>query len=169
MKPVYFPFTYISKPIMTALAACFRQTVVYQPSGLAIPAEMQSWAENNLLDIRVPVAGHEDQLKVLLKDYAAWMNLHQEGAVEFLKARHGSIPFFDQTYASQIRSEIKAQSRPSRSQEHAENLLQAALFLHIAQDFDLQNNTLNQDLLNFTAMEQNLFNNLSRALSASGS
>lgn len=146
--------------MMTALAACFRQTVVYQPSRLTIPSEMEKWAASNLLDIRIPVAGHENRLEVLLKDYADWTNLHQAGAVKYLKARHGSTPFFDETSASQIRAEIKAQSRPSQSQEHAEYLLNAALFLHIAQDYDLQNNTLKQDLLSFEAMEQHLFDNL---------
>lgn len=160
MKPVYFPFTYISKPVVEALAACFRQTVVYQPSGLTIPAEIQGWAESNMLDIRIPVSGHEDKLEAILKDYAEWTSLHQEGAAEYLKARRGSIPFFDETSASQIRAEIKAQSRPSQPQEESEDLLNARLFLHIAQDFDLQNNKLGQDLLTFEAMEQSLFDNL---------
>ena len=145
---------------MEALSACFSQTVVYQPSRLKIPAEIQRWAESNVLDIRIPVSGHEDKLEAILKDYADWTNLHQEGAVEYLKARRGSIPFFDETSASQIRAAIKAKSRPSRPQEGSEDLLNARLFLHIAQDFDLQNNTLSQDFLTFEAMEQNLFDNL---------
>ena len=160
MKPIYFPFTYISKPVMEALSACFRQTVVYQPSGNRTPSEMQGWAESNRIDIRIPVSGHEDKLETILKDYADWMSLHQEGAAEYLKARRGSIPFFDETSASQIRAEIKAKSRSSQPQEESEDLLNAKIFLHIAQDFDLQNNKLGQDLLTFEAMEQNLFDNL---------
>jgi len=145
---------------MEALAACFRQAVVYQPSRLEIPAEIQRWAENDVLDIRIPADGHEDQLEAILKDYADWTNLHQEGAMEYLKARRGSIPFFDETSASQIRAEIKAKIRPSPPQEGSEDLLNARLFLHIAQDFDLQNNKLSHDLVSFEAMEKNLFDNL---------
>jgi hypothetical protein len=145
---------------MEALAACFKQTVLYQPSGDRIPPEIQAWAESNTLDIRIPVSGHEDTLEAILKDYADWMNLHQEGAMEYFKARRGSIPFFDETFASQIRAEIKAKTSPSRLQEGFEDLLNARLFLHIAQDFDLQNNKLSQDLVSFEAMEQNLFDNL---------
>lgn len=160
MKPVYFPFTYISRPVMEALAACFRQTVVYQPSRLKIPSEMQHWTQSHGLDIRIPVSGHEDQLRAVLKDYEDWSNLHREGATEYFKAMRNRVPFFDDTSAARIRADIKAQSRPDPSQGEFEDLLNASLFLHIAQDFDLQNDLVSQDLRVCETLERDLFHSL---------
>jgi len=160
MKPIYFPFTYISRPVIQALSACFRQTVVYQPSALRIPEEMHKWTESGVLDIRVPVKGREDKLAAILKDYENWTNLHHGGALDYFKARHDSVPFFDETSASQIRADIKGENRKSQSQDKSEDLLNARFFLHIAQDLDLQNNKLSRDLLLIEAMEQNFMNNL---------
>ena len=160
MKPIYFPFTYISRPIAAALAACFKQTVVYQPSRHNIPPENQMWADSGIIDLRVPIAGDENKLEAILKDYNAWANLQQGGTLDFFKAWGGKIPFFDETFSSQIRADIKKKSRPGQSQKEGEDIFSARLFLHMAQSFDLQNNGLNQDLKLFDAMEQDLMKNL---------
>lgn len=160
MKPIYFPLTYVSGPAVAALAACFKQTVVYQPSRYNMPPENQMWADSGIIDLRVPIAGDENKLEAILKDYNAWANLHQGGTLEFFKAWEGKIPFFDETFSSQIRADIKKQSSAGQSLKEPEDIFRARLFLHIAQSFDLQNNGLNQDLKLFDAMEQDLMKNL---------
>lgn len=160
MKPIYFPFTYVSGPAATALAACFKQTVVYQPSRHNIPAEIQMWADRGIIDLRVPIVGDENKLEAILKDYNAWANQHQGSTLDFFKAWGGKIPFFDETFSSQIRAEIKKKSSPGQSQKEDEDIFRDRLFLHMAQEFDLQNNGLNQDLKLFDAMEQDLMKNL---------
>jgi len=52
MKPIYFPFTYISKPVAEALYACFGKAIVYHPSSKNIPEETHRLVERGLLDIR---------------------------------------------------------------------------------------------------------------------
>jgi len=160
MKPIYFPFTYVSGPAAAALAACFKQTVVYQPSRHDIPAEIQTWADSGIIDLRVPIAGHENKLEAILKDYNAWANLHKGGTLDFFKAWEGKIPFFDETFESQIRADIKKRSSAGQSLKEPEDIFSARLFLHIAQSFDLQNNGLIQDLRLSEAMEQDLIKNL---------
>ena len=160
MKPIYFPFTYVSGLEAAALSACFKQTVVYQPSRHDISAEIQRWADSGIIDLRVPIAGDENKLEAILKDYNAWANLHQGGTLDFFKAWEGKIPFFDETFSSQIRADIKKQSSAGQSLKEPEDIFRARLFLHIAQNFDLQNNGLNQDLKLFDAMEQDLMKNL---------
>jgi len=161
MKPIYFPFTYVSRPEVAALRACFKQTVVYQPSRFNLPAEMQTWAESGLIDIRVPVFGDENKLEAILKDFRGWANFHQKGALDFLKAWDGKIPFFDETLASQIRADIRKRSGSAQAPpKEFDDIFSARLFLHIAQEFDLQSNTLNRDLLSIETMEQNLFKSL---------
>jgi len=161
MKPVYFPFTFISKPVFQTLTACFRQTVVYQISSIKIPDEMQNWGKSGILDIRIPVKYDGDKLDAILKQYRSWANSHQGSEIAFLKARAHEIPFFDETSTRQIAADIKSKGgRQNRSQEKPDPLLNAGLFLHLAQEYDMQNLTLNQDLLAIEAMEQNFMKDL---------
>jgi hypothetical protein len=160
MKPIYFPFTFISKPIVEALSACFKQTAVYQVSSQKVPEKMQEWCESGTLDIRIPVEGDEKKLDKILKDYRAWINLHQGSEIDFLKTQADKIPIFDETSSSKIRDDIKKKIREEKPQEKPDDLFNAILFLHIAQEFDLQKVELKQDLLLFETMEQNLMKNL---------
>ena len=66
MKPIYFPFTHISDAAVAALSACFKQTVVYQPSRRALPALIQKLADSGLIDVRIPIAGDEKKIDVIL-------------------------------------------------------------------------------------------------------
>ena len=77
MKPIYFPFTYISEPVVEATGVCFKQLVVYQPSNQKVPEKMQKWAKSGILDIRVPVKSDEKELDAALRDYKTWVNIHQ--------------------------------------------------------------------------------------------
>jgi hypothetical protein len=160
MKPIYFPFTFISKPIVEALSACFKQTAVYQISSQKVPENMQEWRKSGTLDIRIPVEGDEKKLDKILADYKAWINLHQGSEIAFLKTQADKIPIFDETSSSQIRDDIKKKIRENQSQEQPDDLFNARLFLQIAQEFDLQNIELKQDLLLFETKEQDLMKNL---------
>ena len=161
MKPVYFPFTFMTKPVCQTLAACFRQTAVYQFSSIKIPDEMQQWGKSGILDIRIPVKYDGDKLDAILKQYRSWANSHQGSEIAFLKARAHKIPFFDETSTRQITADIKSKGgRQNRSQEKADPPLNAALFLHLAQEYDMQNLTLTQDLQNIEAMEKDFMTDL---------
>ena len=138
MKPIYFPFTHISPKIFKALSACFRQTVVYQPSSRKVPEKMQAWRKSGGLDIRIPVEGNEKEIDEILKDYWAWVNLHQGSEIAFLKTQADKIPLFDETSTRQIMADIKNKGgRQNRSQEKPDPLFEARLFLHVAQELDL--------------------------------
>lgn len=160
MKPIYFPFTFISKPIVNALGACFRQIVVYRPSCRSVPENMQKLQESDLIKIHIPVSGDEDQLDAISKNYGAWINIHQGSEITFLKTRADTIPFFDESYASQIRADIKKGQQAKISQEPLEPVFSARLFLHIAQGFDMENWEINQDVALCKEMEQDLMSNL---------
>ncbi len=155
MKPIYFPFTYVSEPVAEALASCFKQTVVYASSG-DLPESMQKWMKNSILDIRTPVINDEDKLDAVIKDYKNWANIHKESGMAFFKSKKNTIPFFDDTYTSQIRSAIKQNPEP----EKPDPVFNSRLFLHIAQEFDMQNWELTRDLDLFDDMEQKLIKEL---------
>jgi len=161
MKPIYFPSTVISKPVCQTLAACFRQTVVYRISSTKIPDEMQKLAKSGILDIRIPVEFDGDKLDAIVKQYRSWANLHQGSEIAFLKSRMDKIPFFDENSTRQITADIKSkEGRQNRSQEKPDPLLNAGLFLHLAQEYDMQNLTLSQDLQAVEAMEQDFMTDL---------
>jgi len=161
MKPIYFPFTFISKPVCQKLAACFRQTAVYQISSIKIPDEMQHWGKSGILDIRIPVKYDGDKLDAIVKQYRSWANLHQGSEIAFLKSRTDKIPFFDEDSTRQITADIKSkEGRQNRSQEKPDPLLNAGLFLHLAQEYDMQNLTLNHDFQAIEAIEKDFMEDL---------
>lgn len=165
MKPIYFPFTYISKPVVEALGACFRQTVVYQPSSQNVPEKMRKWEKKGVLDIRVPVKSDENKLDAVLKDYRAWVNFNQGSEISFLKTHAHTIPFFDDTSVLKIREDIKknaqaGQFHKNHAQKETDLLFNSRMFLHVAQEFDIQNREINRDFLLLEAMEQDLIKNL---------
>ncbi len=160
MKPIYFPFTVISKPVCQTLAACFRQTAVYQVSSTKIPDEMQKLAKSGILDIRIPVEFDGEKLDAIVKQYRSWANSHQGSEIAFLKSRADKIPFYDETFARQITAEIKRVGVPQNRSQKSDPLLNTALFLHLAQEYDMQNLALNQDFQAIEAIEQDFMKDL---------
>ncbi|MBN1932924.1 MAG: hypothetical protein JW786_15075 [Desulfobacterales bacterium] len=156
MNPIYFPFTYISEPVADALFSCFNKIVLYQPSGLHIPANIKRWAEKGFLHIRIPIKGDEEKLDAVLKDYKVWANLHQGEDIAFFKTQGNRIPFFDELSVSQIQADIKQK----KQKNSADPLFDARIFLDIAQEFDRQNLEINHDLFLLNQMEKNLIKNL---------
>jgi hypothetical protein len=160
MNPIYFPFTYIPKSVGKALSACFRQTAVYQISGTKIPDDMQELSRDGILDIRIPVEVNGEFLDKILKDYRAWVNIHQGTETAFLAAMANKIPFFDESASSQIRADIKKTGKPIPPEEKPDPLFNATLFLHMAQEFDLQKKELDQDMMDIEVMEDDFMKNL---------
>jgi len=163
VKPVYFPFTYISKPVVDAFSRCFRQTVIYQPTSDSIPENIQRWEKNGLLELRIPLRGDEEKLAAILKDYKDWARLHHDARGlknAFIRTRRETIPFFNETSASRIKELIKRgiQQRPSPAK--ADPIFNARLFLAIAQEFDLENERLRRDFSSIAAMENSLLKNI---------
>ena len=160
MNPLYFPFTYIPKSAGKALSTCFRQTAVYQVSGTKIPEDMQELSREGILDIRIPVEVNGEFLDKILKDYRAWVKIHQGTETAFLAAMANKIPFFDESSSSQIRADLKKIGKQIPLEEKPDPLFNAKLFLHMAQEFDLQQKGLDQDLMDIDAMEHDFMKNL---------
>ena len=122
---------------------------------------MQQWGKSGILDIRIPVKYDGDKLDAIVKQYRSWANLHQGSEIAFFKARAHKIPFFDENSTRQITADIKSKGgRQNRSQEKPDPLLNAGLFLHLAQEYDMKNLTLNQDFQAIEAIEQDFMKDL---------
>ncbi len=160
MKPIFFPFTYISKPAAQALAACFAQTTVYQLSISKIPDEMHESADQGLFEIRIPVNDDGKNLDAIVKEYRTWADVHRGSEIGFLKFMADKIPYFDETASSQIRALIKKTGKKFPSPEKPDPLVHARLFLHMAQELDLQNDRLTRDLVAVETMEEDFMKEL---------
>ena len=163
MKPIYFPFTYISNPVAEALYACFGKTIVYQPSSKNIPEEIHKLAERGVLDIRIPVKKDEEKLSAILKEYNAWANLHQGSRgiqLDFFKALKNKIPFFNDTSASQIKANIKNITDENPIQKEPDPVFNARIFLSIAQEFDMQSAKIDLDMASFETTRMELIKSL---------
>ncbi len=160
MKPIYFPFTYISEPVLEVLSAFFKQIVVYQPSSLNIPESMQKLTDSNLLELRIPVKGDENKIDNILQDYKRWANVHNGSDLSYFKTNPDEVPFFNDSSTLQIKADIKKRSQKHQTEKKQDTLLNARVFLHIAQEFDVQNWEIDKDLLSFEEKSVNLIDNL---------
>jgi hypothetical protein len=160
MKPIYFPFTYIPESVGKALAACFGQTTVYQISDAKIPDDMQSLVQDGILDIRMPMPINGKLLDKIHKDYRAWIDTHQGTEITFLKTMAHKIPFLNKDAPSQIRAELKNTIRQIPAREKPDPLFNAGLFLHMAQEYDFQNERLSRDLRDIDSMEADFIEDL---------
>lgn len=166
MRSIYFPFTYISNQVAHALHACFGKTIVYQPSKMYISEEIQKLTEQGVLDIRISGKlenKDEKNLLAILKEYDAWGNLHQGGRgtqLDFFKAMRNKIPFFDDTSASQIKADIKDITGENPVRKKPDPVFNARIFLSIAQNFDMQNDKIDQDMASLETARMDLIKNL---------
>lgn len=162
MKPIFFPFTYISSPVAETIFNLFGKTVVYQPSHQKLPETMEELSQSSMLDIRVPVIKDKNILNAMLKECRAWINLHQgnKGMIKEFFKTHNTIPFFNDSLTPQIKADIRKRSWENQQEIKPDFLLGAILFLHISQELDMQNWEINNGLLMIENMEKNLIENL---------
>ena len=106
---------------------------------------MQIWEKEGLLDIRVPATGDEDQIDAICRDYRIWLDQHQGSEIAYLKAQGNKVPFFDESYASQIKKDVKKNRRASESQGKPDFLFLARIFLQTAQELDVENWGINPE------------------------
>jgi len=154
MTPVYFPFTYVSEPVISALRTCFKQVVVYQASGHNIPAVMQKWTKSGFFDLRIPVQNDKKKLDVIVDDFKAWVKFYPKSQIERMKIEKDSVPFFDEFSTSQIKADIKEK----KSTTPSDPVFNARLFLNAAQEYDIKTDELKKDLSLLDKSEQSLFN-----------
>lgn len=163
MKPIYFPYTYISNPVAEAVAACFGQFTVYQPLADKLPLPMQPWVDNGVIDIRIPVRGDNRELESAAENYLNWANLHTGSSginPVSLKTLKASAPLLDASLSSQIVADVKKQINGTATGKSSDPALASRIFLYFAQEFDQQSQELDHVLEESRKKEQDLFQDL---------
>lgn len=163
MKPIYFPFTYVSDSVAQALAACFGQFIVYQPLSGKIPESMQPWVEKGVMEVRVPVDINQKELETVVKNYLSWAKFRFEGSSSkhsFQRAWKDAIPFFTSLSSSKVKADIKEQVYGKLTAQAPELVSAARIFLYFAQEFDRQNDEVARDLKYYRQREAELIREL---------
>ena len=163
MTPIFFPYTYISDQVAEAVAACFGRFMVYQPFADRLAATMQPWADEGVIDIRVPVQGDEGELATAAKNYMKWadLNIGSTGInPSSLKTLKASAQLLDSSLSSHIVAEVKSQAGSSTNDTSPGPVKRSKIFLYFAQKFDQQSAELNGVLEEFDQKEQDLIKDL---------
>ena len=163
MKPIYFPYTYISDPVAEAVAACFGQFTVYQPLADKLPLSMQPWVDKGVIDIRIPVRGDNRELELAVENYLNWANLHTGGSginPVSLKTFKASAPLLDTSLSSLIVADVKKQITGNLTDKSSDPVLSSRIFLYFAQQFDQQSQELDHVLEESRKKEQDLIKDL---------
>ncbi len=166
MKPIYFPFTYIPGTIVNSLSVCFKPLYVYQPYQQDPSAEMRQWEAQNQVERCLPIRTDTAKLMKILTDYKAWMKMHERsGGIEYFKTLEQSVPFFDEFSTAHIKAAIAQRAKSEENQAYKQSdasaeLLEAIVFLCIAQEFDQYQLEIAKDLSVFDTHQQEMFNTL---------
>ena len=158
--PVYFPMTYLSAPVESMLAACFRQIVVYRPSDRTLPEQMQAAVDSGRLAVRIPVEKENERLLGLMDAYYSWAEENRGRDLAFFKGAQSGIPYFGDTSISGIRQKIREISSESEKNESADPIFEARLFLEMAQALDRQNSELERSLDDLSVKEESMLDAL---------
>lgn len=163
MKPIYFPFTYISDSVAEAVAACFGQFIVYRPTKDKVPEHMQQWVQQGVLELRVPATENGKALATAVKNYLNWANMHlgdSTGRAVDLKSRLGASPFFDDSSSSKILEDVKKKMRGGAAGKTADPTFTARIFLCLAQELDRQNQEAAHELYRYHQKNADLMRQL---------
>ena len=166
MKTAYFPFTYLSESTARLLAALVGPMVVYQPIESAVGSDLDQLASQGLVEIRAPLVDGDDRLRAALAEFTEWARQNPSrstAGTDFLGARQGEIPFFDETAVNQIRSDLRQYGQPGHPAKERDDGFSARLFLALAQENDRAVDGLDRDLDRFTLMEKAFMDDLTDA------
>ena len=162
MTAVFFPFTFITEPVLRSFRMFFKTIAVFQAASDTIPDTLKAWQAKGELDIWMPVPD-EAHISAMLRGYREWALHHQGRDISVHKYYREKVPFFNETSVTRIKKEIRTfhNSQTDDSGVDAENLLyRAGLFLQMAQEFDEQNLEIFRDLSIQAKRERELFTGL---------
>jgi hypothetical protein len=159
MIPTYFPFTYIPNDIAETIYSCFNTCVLYLPSKQHVSDSMNTLENKNMVDLHFPIKGDENIIGSMIKEFNLWEDFLTDHGKDIIKTRLNTIPFYDESSPSQIRSDIK--NRLDKKKINQENiLLNSRIFLHFAQELDKKNYELNKEMSLLEKKQHHLFQNI---------
>jgi hypothetical protein len=149
----YMPFTYIPEPLVTTLANVFGSVGVCQPLKSLMPEHMRRAVEHGSLRLCPPDAADSATLERAMQAFNAWAGMHRGrpgDLAAFFNSESGQ-GVLGQESAQRIRSQIL--SGVERGQAHQSPLIQEALFLCLAHQYDQQQDAVRRDIASVVSLE----------------
>ncbi len=159
----YMPFTHIEEPHLRMLAGAFGTITLYSPAEALVAEEMRQWEKEALLEIKYPCRVDGNRMTDIVRDYKAWADVHQGSIADmkgFFQAGPGQFAMMEDTNPSQIRHQVRHYDE-RRDSEAADPLIDAALFLSLAQEFDTQQYAMACEMDAVQALERQMMQQIS--------
>jgi len=127
---------------------------------------MRQWESQKMVERCLPIRTDTAKLMKIVADYKSWMKMHERsGGLEYFKTLEQRVPFFDEFSTAHIRAAItqrvNAEGNPADAQsDTSAQLLEAIVFLCIAQEFDRYQLEITKDLSVFDTRQQKMFETL---------
>lgn len=159
----YLPFTHILATPFEPLARSLGPLTVYTPSKSLVSERMHQWQQQGLIELRISAQVREAELVNLLQEYKNWAALHDGhigDMVHFFNTSQGRPPMVDEMAPSQIRTQVRhfgEDAAKDTASGETDTLLQAALYIALAQEYDQDQERLSSDLKTVKDMEQAMF------------
>jgi len=136
-SPVYFPFTWIHEKMLLPFEICFGTVHLYMASNVSISNTMTHLQKNNKIiyhDLPKDYS-HEKKLKSILDAYYSWGHTLDSQ----MKHVHEQQKAHDESSAQFIRDQIKSYNsdNPKDLKDKHDHILHAQIWLHMAQNYDL--------------------------------
>jgi hypothetical protein len=155
----YLPFTHFAPTPFQLVAQALGPVSVFGPSLSLVPEPMRGWQEQGLLDLRIPAELDPVRFLDTLEAYKDWARLHDGhigDMIQFYTANQGRPPLLDEAVPSQISTRIRHFGEAA-ADKGPDPMLQAALFLALAQEYDQHQERLHRDLGAVMDMERAMY------------
>ncbi len=157
MTPVCFPFTFIPPETAHALYRRFGRFVVCQPIRGRTPELLSDLSDHGVIELRYPVLGEESRLASLCRAFTEWGAMHGSDAAWMKELAQSGL--YNEAFSAEIRSDI-LKSGQVEPPEKSDPMINARLFLQLAQEFDVREAEIAQNLKSADMAAENLFEQL---------
>jgi len=171
MESVFFPFTHMAAALARSLAVCFETVVVYRPAASALAGGALKDPEGDLPPVvyRSPVTVDDARLGLLMKEYRGWVTLHGKDALTQMIRQRDQDRLLDETSVQRIRTEIRRQGSGGTGHSEKDPVMDALMFLILAETHDRETQDLAAELSEIGKMESALMQDLRDELDDGGS
>ncbi len=160
IKKFFFPATFVTQRTVLAVNRRLGRFALYQPIMDQAPRMLAHLGETAAIELRHPVIGNETYLLELCRAYDRWGRIHQKDALR-LSQLAGS-GFYNQDFAAEIRTEVLKRKNGVEPEAglKADPMINARMFLQLAQEFDLNEWEIRLSLENAESASKELFEQL---------
>lgn len=157
---VLFPFTWIAEDRARELSAWFGSPLMLLQTTGRLSEDIARLERQGFVSPKCPVPEMNEALQLRIEACRKWMEVHpQQQDMAFLKAI-AHLPSDDEAMSAHIRGEILRYGRHESPAATKDPLLDALVFLHLAEELDRQQVAVETELKRVEHLETSVFRKL---------